>query len=273
MRKYRTFVAAASPHSGGPSPLSVEPSSGALSKPPSGYGCRLAVFDSLVSPPRIEDIFEPTKCAFIEKAAAKAHEEAQRLGGKIPYAVVREIIENLLHAGLKDPVVVIAEQGNMVRVADRGQGISDKEKALEPGFTTATAAMRALIRGVGSGLPIANETMRMIGGKLEIDDNLAGGTVVTLRYRAPAEEGAAPPPSTTDLNQRHRRILLLMYEAGQLGPSHVSRELNLSTTTAFRELDLLCHYGLATTVKGGKRSLTPLGRQMAESLFERQEEP
>lgn len=238
---------------------------------PSAHALRIAVFDSPVTPPRTYDIIELDARDFIEKASAKVYEESQRLGGKIPYVVLREVVENLLHAGLKDPVVVISEQGNMVRVADRGAGIPDKEKALEPGFTTATTAMRSLIRGVGSGLPIANETMRMIGGTLEIDDNLSGGTVVTLRYRPAAQASLVAPP-TTDLNQRHRRILLLMYEAGQIGPSHVSRELDLSISTAFRELDLLCQYGLATTVKGGKRSLTPLGRKMAESLFEREEE-
>jgi hypothetical protein len=54
--------------------------------------------------------------------------------------------------------------------------------------------MRRYIRGVGSGLPYVQQYMTDKGGSLEIDDNMSGGTVVTL-YARSVEAAAADVPA------------------------------------------------------------------------------
>ena len=56
----------------------------------------------------------------------------------------------------------------------------DKIRVFIPGFTTATQETRKLIKGVGSGLPIVNESLKLMGGSITIEDNLKQGSVITL---------------------------------------------------------------------------------------------
>ena len=123
---------------------------------------------------------------FIEEFAARIYSLAREAGGSIPYTVVREIAENLVHADFREPVASILDDGRTIRFSDQGPGISDKERALLPGFTTASGEAKQYIRGVGSGLPIVQDYVRFNGGSLLIEDNLGSGTVVTIR------SGAAP---------------------------------------------------------------------------------
>ncbi|MBD3162749.1 MAG: anti-sigma regulatory factor [Candidatus Eisenbacteria bacterium] len=64
-----------------------------------------------------------------------------------------------------------------VEVADRGPGIPDVEKAMEPGFSTATEEMRA--RGFGAGLGLPN--IERNTDEFVIESEVGTGT--TLRYR------------------------------------------------------------------------------------------
>ena len=63
-------------------------------------------------------------------------------------------------------MVTILDGCATVRFADQGPGIPDKEKVFQPGFSTATAGMKQVIRGVGSGLPIVRETLTFAGGTI-----------------------------------------------------------------------------------------------------------
>ena len=84
-------------------------------------------------------------------------------------------------------VVMYAEEGKLtievlpdavrVEVADRGPGIPDLEKAMEPGFSTATEEMRA--RGFGAGLGLPN--IKKNTDAFVIESTVGVGT--TLRYR------------------------------------------------------------------------------------------
>ncbi|GAG73600.1 unnamed protein product, partial [marine sediment metagenome] len=89
------------------------------------------------------------------------------------YVVIKEIVENLIHANFNEVVVSIYKDGNVIRISDQGPGITDKKKAILPGFTTAKEDMKRYIRGVGSGLPIAKESIELSGGSMNIDDNLS----------------------------------------------------------------------------------------------------
>ena len=43
--------------------------------------------------------------------------------------VIREIVENFIHAHFVEPIISILDGGNTIRFADQGPGIEDKERA------------------------------------------------------------------------------------------------------------------------------------------------
>lgn len=157
---------------------------------------RIAIYDSLSASPRVEHLDAADVAEGIEQLASRTYNLARERGGSIPYTIIREVAENLIHAGFSEVIVTILDEGNTVRFSDQGPGIADKERAFLPGFSTATSDMKRYIKGVGSGLPIVRECLTFAGGTIEIDDNLGCGTVVTLRVesRPAAAEPHAPQP-------------------------------------------------------------------------------
>ncbi len=143
--------------------------------------CRIAIYDNLKSIPRIIDFTYNTIEDFLNEIPQKIYSFSHELGGKMPFTILKEIVENLIHANFKDCTVSIMDSGNTIIISDHGPGISDKEKAFLPGFSSATQEMKKYIRGVGSGLPIVRETITFSGGAIEIKDNLLQGTVVSLK--------------------------------------------------------------------------------------------
>ena len=141
---------------------------------------RIAVYDDLLAAPRIVDIEPSDIASYIEHITAKTYELAQAQGSSIPYTVIREVCENFIHAKFMEPCVSILDHGNTIRFTDQGPGIDDKERAQQPGFTSATSEMRKYIRGVGSGLPQVREYLKFSNGRLIIEDNIKAGTVVTI---------------------------------------------------------------------------------------------
>jgi hypothetical protein len=138
-----------------------------------------------------------------------------------------------------------------------------------PGFSTATSDMKHIIRGVGSGLPIVRETLAFAGGTIDIDDNLGCGTVVTLRAAtAPdetaAQQGDADLPRLTD---RQKHVLSVILELGSVGPTVLSRELEVGVATAYRDLAFLESAGLIGADQIGQRTLTPFGVACLERVF------
>ena len=66
----------------------------------------------------------------------------------------------------------------------------------------------------------------------------------------------------TKLSRRQRRVLFLVADLGEVGPSTASAELDMSVSTAFRDLVTLQEMGLVQSDENGKRSLTPLGARV-----------
>jgi predicted HTH transcriptional regulator len=243
------------------------------------------VYDSPAVAPRTTDIEADAIGSFIESVSATAYQAARDLGGDIPYTAIREVAENLIHADFRDPVVSVMDGGRTIRFADRGPGIPDKKRAALPGFTTASGPMKEYIRGVGSGLPIVSEYLAHHEGALEIDDNIAGGTVVTLRAAgAPRAEpvssgrplerlpGVDIGPDTRGddvphVSTRQKRVLSLVLEVGSVGPTLVSNELGVGLSTAHRDLAYLEKHGLIVSGEGGKRVLTDAGKSYLDALF------
>lgn len=240
----------------------------------------IAVYDNLTSSPRVERVRGATPRGLIDDLSTRTYQISHEAGGEVPYMVIREIVENFIHAGFDEVVVSVLDGGNTLRFADQGPGIRDKERVFLPGFTTATDHMKRVIKGVGSGLPVARECLTFSAGTIEIDDNLGTGTVVTLcmspknpRGEAPApqDDRATPPPFTDipDLSLRHKKVLSLIMEVGALGPSVVSRELGVGLSTAYRDLEHLAALGLVEADVTGKRALTDAGIQCLDALFGR----
>ena len=183
---------------------------------------RVAIYDSLLAPPRTLDLQAKNSLEFIGDLSQQIYQSAREMGGEIPFSVIKEIIENLIHAHFREAVITILNQGNTIRISDLGPGIKDKGKALQPGFSTATQEAKKQIRGVGSGLPIVKETISYLGGSLTIENNLEKGTVVTLslskKGATPSKEEAKeeklepPPQEGIDfaLSDKRKRVLLLL---------------------------------------------------------------
>jgi anti-sigma regulatory factor (Ser/Thr protein kinase) len=218
----------------------------------------------------VEEIDAADLSDAIEKVASRTYNIARERGGGVPYTIIREVSENLIHAGFSEVVVTILDDGNTVRFADQGPGIADKEKVFLPGFSTATVEMKGFIRGVGSGLPIVKECLTFAGGSVDIDDNLGRGTVVTLRVaprrevETPEQPSAEQPPR---LSNRQKQVLSLVMELGSAGPSAVARELSVGLSTAYRDLASLEEAGLILADESGKRALTDRGVTLLDAIL------
>lgn len=247
---------------------------------PQEYRARVAVYDSPLAAPRVQDVRTTSPRDLIDALSETVYELAHQAGGAAPYTVLREVVENLIHADFQEIVVSILESGRVVRFADQGPGIADKNQAVRPGFTTATTSMKDYIRGVGSGLPIVSEFLAREGGTLVIEDNLGRGTVVTLSLEPTPDtaefSGASPatPPAedlTADvppLSLRQKKVLSLVMELGEVGPTLVSKELAVGLSTAYRDLASLEEFGLIEGDDSGKRVLTTKGSVYLGRLFD-----
>ena len=152
---------------------------------------RIAVYDDAAAAPRVVMVEPKDVRSFLEEITATVNRFSHEQGGTIPFMVIREIVENFIHAYFKAPTITILDGGNTIRFSDQGPGIKQKDLALEYGTSSATEEMKHYIRGVGSGLPYAQQYMVDKGGSLDIEDNLGGGTVVTISTH-PHEEPPAP---------------------------------------------------------------------------------
>lgn len=248
------------------------------------YGLvRIAVYDSLRAAPRIVDLCGEDYGELINLLSTKTYQFSQEKGGSIPFSVIKEIIENLIHAFFKEVIISIFEDGNMIRISDQGPGIIDVGRAVQPGFSTATTETKRFIKGVGSGLPIVKETMSFIGGDVEIDSNLKEGTVVTLKLsnRVASRDNAAStlseplsqpgfrvePGLISLFTDRQKRVMSLIIEYTSVGPSKIAEELDISLSTAHRDLTILEEYDLIKSDERGRRSLTSKGIDFMMTYF------
>jgi hypothetical protein len=231
---------------------------------------RIAVYDERGRPPRLVIVKADSAASLIEAAGDRVAGLVKEVGGGVPGTAIREVVDNLVHAGLTGAVVTILDGGDTVRVSDRGPGIPDKDRARAHGFTAAGPREQALVRGVGAGLAIASDLMALANGTMEIDDNLGRGTVVTLRV----PPGDAHPvlseghvATAADLSDRQLRALLLIVDLGPVGPTRIAKELAVSTSTAFRDLLALHDSGFVETDPQGHRSATEEGLRFLQTVL------
>jgi len=230
---------------------------------------RIAIYDTLTSPPRVVSVEEKDLPALIGSLAEKTYHHCREQGGQVPYTVISELIENLIHAFFLDVVITILDGGQVIRISDHGPGVDDKDRAFLPGFTTATPPQRSVIKGVGSGLPIARESLSFLNGVITVEDNLGGGAVFTINLPHGAAAPSAPRLAQPEikLSTRQQKVLVLLMELNAAGPTAVAKELKVAPATAFRDLGLLEKAGLIHSVGDGKRALTEEGVTLLESIL------
>ena len=158
--------------------------------------------------------------------------------------------------------------------------MGDEARAIEVGFSGAAGETLGEGRGGGAGLGMARASAEKAGGTVTIEDNLGGGTVVTISVtdegRATGERTEPPrrPPQRRypdgvprmNISERQQKVLLTVLECGEVGPSTVAEILEISVSTAYRDLSVLEEHGLVLADDSGKRLISPLGRDLVENI-------
>ena len=171
------------------------------------YAARIAVYDDMLSTPRVIVIEPQDVRTYLEETTNTVYRCMKEQGGKLSLMVIREIVENFIHAHFAEPIISILDGGNTIRFADQGPGIDDKERAFDFGVTSANRDMKRYIRGTGAGFPMVQEYLENAGGAVSIEDNMGSGTVVTVSLdpkrvaeieRAGGRGAAVRPENETD---------------------------------------------------------------------------
>lgn len=148
--------------------------------PKAMYAARIAVYDDMLSTPRVIVIEPQDVRTYLEETTNTVYRCMKEQGGRISLMVIREIVENFIHAHFAEPIISILDGGDTIRFADQGPGIDDKERAFDFGVTSANSKMKRYIRGTGAGFPMVQEYLENAGGAVSIEDNMGNGTVVTV---------------------------------------------------------------------------------------------
>ncbi len=144
------------------------------------FATRIAVYDDMLSTPRVIVVEPQDVRTYLEETTNTVYRAMKEQGGSISLMVIREIVENFIHANFAEPIISILDDGNTIRFADQGPGIDDKERAFEFGITSANREMKRYIRGTGAGFPMVQQYIENKGGAVSIEDNMGQGTVVTV---------------------------------------------------------------------------------------------
>jgi anti-sigma regulatory factor (Ser/Thr protein kinase)/DNA-binding transcriptional ArsR family regulator len=244
-----------------------------------GVGVRIAVYRG-GGTPEITEVSASDLGSATQKFTRFVSEKVREAGGRVPEESIREVVENLIHAGYRGVVISVLDDGNVVRVSDKGPGVENKSRAMEFGFSGAAPGALGEIRGVGAGLGIARAAAEKVGGTLTIEDNIGGGTVATISVAGDEavteEKEAAPPPPQRrypdgvprmNISERQQKALITVLECGEVGPSTVADKLEVSVSTAYRDLSVLEEHGLVMADESGKRLISPLGRDLVEAII------
>lgn len=244
---------------------------------PADISVRVAVYPDN-GEPEITEISAATPGSATSKFSRLVVDKVRQLDGEVPEAAIREVVENLIHADYKGVVISVLNGGRVVRVSDKGPGVEDKQRAMEFGFSGATPEALREIRGVGAGLGIAQAAVAGVGGEISVEENIGGGTVTTISVPDEAVGGLEPsvplaaprqyPDGVPRMNisERQQKALITVLECGEVGPSTVADRLEISVSTAYRDLSVLEEHGLVLAGETGKRLISQLGRDLVEAI-------
>ncbi len=241
---------------------------------------RVAVYPR-IGGPEVSEVSASSPRSASSKFSGMVLEKVKELGGRVPEEALRELVENLIHAKFRGVVISVLEDGNVVRISDKGPGVENKARAFEFGFSGAAQEALREIRGVGAGLGLARAAAEKVGGTVTLEDNIGGGTVTTVTVGETSQvfdngNKVATPPTPQrkypdavpkmNISERQQKVLITVLESGEVGPSTVADWLEISVSTAYRDLSVLEEHGLVTSAESGKRVITPLGRDLVEAI-------
>ena len=153
------------------------------------FPARIAIYDDPTMTPRVVVIDPMDIHHFLEEISKNVYLLSNEQGGSFPFNIIREVVENYIHALFMEPTISIMDKGHTIKFSDRGPGIQNKELAVEIGASSANPQMKRYIRGVGSGLPIVKSYLHEKGGSLLVQDNLSEGTVITIQLPFDEKDG------------------------------------------------------------------------------------
>lgn len=96
---------------------------------------------------------------------------------KVAISMYEGEINMVIHAGGGTVDVSIEPDHVLMVLRDKGPGIADIDKAMEEGWSTASAQVRNLGFGAGMGLP----NMRKYSDDMKVESEVGVGTTVTMR--------------------------------------------------------------------------------------------
>lgn len=203
------------------------------------------------------------------RAAEKGLELACRVASDLPEmlmgdsARLRQIIVNLVGNAIKftsrgEVVINVdlhSQQDQEVElifsIRDTGIGISDEKKdVIFEAFKQADASTTRQFGGTGLGLAISSQLVKMMGGKLWVEDNLGGGSTFnfTARFEIAKDQPDLRrfdhkairnlPTLIVDDNSTNRQILEEMLKSWKLAPKTVA-----SGVEALNELQQAARHG------------------------------
>lgn len=96
---------------------------------------------------------------------------------KVAISMYEGEINMVIHAGGGGITVSITPEVLEMVLTDQGPGIADISKAMQEGFSTATAQVRNLGFGAGMGLP----NMQKYSDEMKVESVVGEGTTVTMK--------------------------------------------------------------------------------------------
>ncbi len=119
------------------------------------------------------------------QASIQIKKNLRRLG--IPAEIIRRVsiamyegeINMVIHAGGGKATVTVNEECIEIILADNGPGISDIDKAMQEGYSTAPDNVRALGFGAGMGLP----NMKRYSDSMDISSTVGVGTTIVMKVK------------------------------------------------------------------------------------------
>ena len=88
--------------------------------PKAMYAARIAVYDDMLSTPRVIVIDPQDVRTYLEETTNTVYQCMKEQGGHISLMVIREIVENFIHAHFAEPIISILDGGDTIRFADQG---------------------------------------------------------------------------------------------------------------------------------------------------------
>ena len=84
-------------------------STGATERSQSAYTTRISVYDDMLSTPRVIVVEQADVRTYLEDVTNTVHRTMKEQGGHLSLMIIRELVENFIHAQFSEPVISILD--------------------------------------------------------------------------------------------------------------------------------------------------------------------